>query len=67
VCYSEHEILREELKSVVAVKERLKERVAELEDELKKLKEESEASNKQTKSDDEVCVLFLYHRLPMFL
>ncbi len=49
---SEQEILREEIQSLQAVKSRMKLRISELEDEVKKLKEEAE---KKTggKSDDE--------------
>ncbi|KAL1130562.1 hypothetical protein AAG570_011808 [Ranatra chinensis] len=50
---SEQEILREELKSLQTLKARLKERVSELEDELKKVKEDAEKAIKATKSDDE--------------
>lgn len=49
---SEQEILREEVKSLMAVKERLKQRVCELEEELRKSKENAEKS-KASKSDDE--------------
>ena len=51
---SEQEILREEIKSLNAVKSRLRLRVAELEDEIKKTKEEFEKNQKANKSDDEV-------------
>ncbi|XP_076319409.1 C-Jun-amino-terminal kinase-interacting protein 4-like isoform X29 [Tachypleus tridentatus] len=47
----EHEILREEIKSLDSVKERLKQRVNELEEEVKKLREAEK--NKTNKSDDE--------------
>ncbi|XP_076039839.1 JNK-interacting protein syd isoform X6 [Oratosquilla oratoria] len=50
---NEQEILREEIKSQNAVKSRLRLRVTELEDELKKVKEEMEKNTKATKSDDE--------------
>ena len=50
---SEHEILREEIKSVQAVKERYRQRVAELEDELKKQREELEKKTKIV-NDEEV-------------
>ena len=46
----EHEILREEIKSLQEVRSRLQQRVQELEDELKKVKEEAEAA-KTTKYD----------------
>lgn len=51
---SEQEILREELKSLQTLKTRLKLRVSELEEELKKTKEEAEKLAKANKSDDEV-------------
>ncbi|RZF40125.1 hypothetical protein LSTR_LSTR011253 [Laodelphax striatellus] len=50
---SEQEILREELKSLHAVKGRLKQKVSELEEELKRVKEEAEKLAKASKSDDE--------------
>ncbi len=43
---SEQEILREEIASLQAVKTRLKQKVTELEDELKKSKEELEKAKK---------------------
>ncbi|CAL8081776.1 unnamed protein product [Orchesella dallaii] len=49
---SEHEILREEIASLNAVKSRLKLRVQELEDDLKKTKEDLEKKT-SNKSDDE--------------
>lgn len=49
---SEHEILREEIASLNAVKSRLKLRVQELEDEVKKVKEDLEKKT-NNKSDDE--------------
>lgn len=52
--FSEQEILREEIKSLNAVKSRLKLRITELEDEVKKVKEEFEKNAKANKSDDEV-------------
>lgn len=54
MCFSEQEILREELKSLQTLKNRLKQKVSELEEELKKTKEEAEKLNKSNKSDDEV-------------
>lgn len=54
IFFSEQEILREEITSLNAVKSRLRLRVQELEDEVKKLKEDLEKSNKANKSDDEV-------------
>ncbi|KAK8748145.1 hypothetical protein OTU49_016332 [Cherax quadricarinatus] len=50
---NEQEILREEIKSLNAVKSRLKLRITELEDEVKKVKEEAEKNAKANKSDDE--------------
>lgn len=55
--FSEQEILREELKQYMSVKDKLKQRVAELEEELKKIKEAAEKS-KSGKSDDEVFFKF---------
>jgi hypothetical protein len=43
-CSSEHEILREEIKSLQEVRSRLQQRIQELEEELKKVKEDAEAS-----------------------
>ncbi|KAL0109415.1 hypothetical protein PUN28_014469 [Cardiocondyla obscurior] len=50
---SEQEILREEVRGLQQTRERLRQRIAALEDELKKVKEEAEAAAKATKSDDE--------------
>lgn len=50
--FSEHEILREEIASLNAVKSRLKLRVQELEEELKKVKDDLEKKS-SNKSDDE--------------
>ncbi|XP_039287674.1 C-Jun-amino-terminal kinase-interacting protein 4 isoform X5 [Nilaparvata lugens] len=50
---SEQEIMREELKSLLLVKGRLKQKVSELEEELKKVKEEADKLAKASKSDDE--------------
>ncbi|CAG7722178.1 unnamed protein product [Allacma fusca] len=49
---SEHEILREEIASLQAVKSRMKLRIQELEDEIKRTKEEAEKKS-NNKSDDE--------------
>jgi len=49
----EHEILREEIKSLQEVRAKLQQRVHDLEDELKSTKEEYEKSGKKEKSDDE--------------
>jgi len=50
--FSEHEILREEISSLNAVKSRMKLRIHELEEELKKTKEEFD-KKVNSKSDDE--------------
>lgn len=50
---SEQEILRQEIHTIQAVKTRLQLRVQELEEELKKMKEEAEKNAKANKSDDE--------------
>ncbi|XP_069688441.1 JNK-interacting protein 3 isoform X4 [Periplaneta americana] len=50
---SEQEILREEIKSLYALKGRLGQRIQELEDELKRVREEAERTAKASKSDDE--------------
>lgn len=55
---SEQEILREEMKCLHSVKSRLKQRVADLEEELKRVKEEAAKQTKNSKSDDEVCQQF---------
>lgn len=52
--FSEQELLREEISSLQAVKSRLKLRVAELEDELKKAKEELERQRNSTENENEV-------------
>jgi len=49
----EHEILREEIKSLQTVRAKLQQRVQELEEELKTTKEEAEKGGKKEKSDDE--------------
>ena len=41
---SEHEILREEIKSLQAVRSKLQQKIQDLEDELKKVKEDAEQS-----------------------
>lgn len=51
--FSEMEILQGEIKSLQAVKERLKQRVIDLEEELKKTKEEAEKM--KAKFEEEVC------------
>ncbi|XP_014482346.1 PREDICTED: JNK-interacting protein 3 isoform X3 [Dinoponera quadriceps] len=50
---SEQEILREEVRGLQQARDRLRQRVGALEEELKKTKEEAEAAAKATKSDDE--------------
>lgn len=50
---SEQEILREEIRGLQQVRDRLRQRIVMLEEELKKTKEEAEAAVKATKSDDE--------------
>jgi hypothetical protein len=49
--------LREEIKSLYAVKGRLGQRILELEEELKRVREEAEQTAKASKSDDEVCLI----------
>ena len=50
----EHEILREEIKSLQGVRSRLQQKVTDLEEELKQVKEEMEKGGaKKEKSDDE--------------
>ncbi len=65
VCaYSEQEILREEIQSLQAVKTRLKSRVSELEDELKKSKEDLEKAktSRGTGEDgEEVTKLYIHY------
>lgn len=50
---SEQEILREEVRGLQLARERLRQKVTALEEELKKVKEEAEAAAKAAKSDDE--------------
>jgi len=52
---SEQEVLREEMTALHTVKDKLKTRISELEDELKRVKEETAKAGKSGKSDDEVC------------
>ena len=54
MCFSEQEILRQEIQSLQAVKSRLKQRVTELEEELKKTKEELEKKASTAQADEEV-------------
>ncbi|XP_015184566.1 PREDICTED: C-Jun-amino-terminal kinase-interacting protein 4 isoform X2 [Polistes dominula] len=50
---SEQEILREEVRGLQQTKDRLRQRIVALEEELKKVKEDAEAAAKAAKSDDE--------------
>ncbi|XP_043188191.1 C-Jun-amino-terminal kinase-interacting protein 4-like isoform X14 [Amphibalanus amphitrite] len=50
----EQEILREEVKSQQTVRSRLQLRVQELEDELKKMKEDAEKTSKETTEEDDI-------------
>lgn len=50
---SEQEILKDELKALQVVNARLKQKISELEEDLKKSKEEMEKHSKSNKSDDE--------------
>ena len=49
----EHEILREEIKSLQAVRSKLQQKVQDLEDELKKVKEDAEQAKAQRAEEDE--------------
>merc|ERR1719266_3289372 len=49
----EHEILREEVKSLQDVRSRLQQRIQELEDELKKVKQDAEANAKANKPEED--------------
>ncbi len=51
--HSEHEILREEIKSLQYIRSRLETRVNDLEDELRKVKEEAEKAAKASKSEED--------------
>ena len=54
LCVREHEILREEIKSLQGVRARLQQKVTEQDEELKQVREEMEKSGgKKEKSDDE--------------
>lgn len=57
--FSEQEILHQEIMTIQAVKTRLQLRVQELEEELRRVKEEAERNAKANKSDDEVSKLYL--------
>lgn len=52
--FSEQEILREEINSLQAVRSRLQQRIAQLEEELKKTKEEIEKKTQATREEEEV-------------
>lgn len=56
--FSEQEILREEIQSLQTVKSKLQEKVKEMENEMKKVREETEKNDKAHKLDDEVGQLF---------
>lgn len=53
MCYREVEILKEEINNLQGVKTKLNTRIKELEDELKKTKEELEKKNTTTKEGEE--------------
>lgn len=53
MCYREVEILKEEINNLQGVKTKLNTRIKELEDELKKTKEELEKKNTATKEGEE--------------
>ena len=55
---SEQEILREEITSLQAVRGRLQQRISQLEEELKKTKEDIEKKNQATREEDEVLCCF---------
>lgn len=72
----EQEVLREDLLALRGTKDKLKQRITELEDELKRVKEEAAKSPKGGKSDDEVCKILInffrfyvseFSRMKMFL
>jgi len=52
--YSEQEIIREEIISLRTVKEKLNQKIKDLEEELKKTKEELEKKSTVVKEEDEV-------------
>jgi mitogen-activated protein kinase 8 interacting protein 3 len=52
VC-SEHEILREEVRSLQEVRAKLQTRVQDLEEEIKRMKEEAEKGRKEKEEEDE--------------
>lgn len=59
--YSEQEILREEITSLQAIKTRLHSRITELEEEMKKTKEDLEkAKTGRTEEDDQVFTIYLF-------
>lgn len=65
--FSEQEILREEINSLQTVKTKLQQRIKDLEDDLKKMKEELEKKNNAAKEEgDEVIYIsssiYLYYQ-----
>lgn len=54
MCYSEVEILKEEINNLQGVKTKLNTRIKELEDELKKTKEELEKNTATKEGEEEV-------------
>lgn len=56
MCDSEQEILREEMESCRLMKEKMKSRVAELEDEVRKFREAHELEKQKISMEDEVNV-----------
>lgn len=53
-CFSEMEILREEISSLQTVKSKLQEKVKDQEVDIKKMREELEKKNNSTKDEEEV-------------
>ncbi len=51
--FREHEILREEVRSLQEVRAKLQTRVQDLEDEIKRLKDEAEKGRKEKEEEDE--------------
>lgn len=65
---SEQEILREEITSVNAVKSRQALRIQELEDDIKRLKQQMEGmEQKGAGGDDEVCLVTVVHKIYFIL
>ena len=66
--FSEQEILREEISSLQAVKSKLQGRISQLEEELKKTREDIDKKNQATKEEEEVISrLQLFHSLNSLL